>query len=84
METIVIRPRESLRGRMRHRKLWLAPSSREFKMPPITRRTFVTWLSTAVPLTLVARRAHALSVDSLTGELAPTRTLVALGGAFFR
>jgi hypothetical protein len=48
-------------------------------MPPITRRSFLAWLSTAVPLALVARRAHALSVDSLTRELAPTRTLVALG-----
>lgn len=48
-------------------------------MPPITRRSFLTWLSSAVPLTLIARRAHALSVDSLTGELAPTRTLVAVG-----
>ena len=48
-------------------------------MPSITRRSFVSWLASAVPLTLIARRAHALSVDSLTRELAPTRTLLALG-----
>jgi hypothetical protein len=48
-------------------------------MPPITRRSFLAWISTAVPLTVIARRAHALSVDSLTRELGPSRTMLALG-----
>jgi hypothetical protein len=45
----------------------------------LSRRSFVVWLSTAVPVAIVARRAHALSVDALSREPAPSRTLAALG-----
>ena len=46
---------------------------------PISRRSFAVWLSTALPVAIVARHAHALSVDALSVEPAPGRTLAALG-----
>ena len=46
---------------------------------PISRRSFAVWLSTALPVAVFARHAHALSVDAISLEPAPGRTLAALG-----
>jgi hypothetical protein len=46
---------------------------------PISRRSFAIWLSTALPVAVVARHAHALSVDAISLEPAPGRTLAAIG-----
>ena len=46
---------------------------------PISRRSFAVWLSSALPLAVVTRHAHALSVDAISHEPAPGRTLAALG-----
>jgi len=46
---------------------------------PISRRTFLAWAAGAVPLAIVVRRAHALSVAALSGEGPPSETLRALG-----
>ena len=48
-------------------------------MPPISRRSFCTALSAVLPVGIVVRRAHALSVDALVGVHVPARTLHALG-----
>ena len=45
----------------------------------LSRRSFVVWLSAALPVAIIARRAHALSVDAISHEPAPGRTLAALG-----
>src|SRR2546423_2364848 len=51
----------------------------ESVVPPISRRSFCAALAAALPATIVVRRAHALSVDALTGLQAPARTLHSLG-----
>ena len=45
----------------------------------LSRRSFVVWLSTALPVAMIARRAHALSVDALSQGASTTRTLEAVG-----
>jgi len=48
-------------------------------VPSISRRSFCAALSAVLPVGIVVRRAHALSVDALSGARVPARTLHALG-----
>ena len=46
---------------------------------PLSRRAFLSWAASAVPIAVVVRRAHALSLRALSTHGAPSETLDALG-----